>query len=92
MNRTAIQDGDRVLFERPVEGTYVPEDGDIVLAITSSGETVKRYHQKGGDVWLQPESSNTSYELHWMFRQGKPVADQGPIRIVAKVVAVLKEI
>jgi len=92
MNRTAIQDGDRVLFERPVGGTYVPEDGDIVLAITSSGETVKRYRQKGGDVWLQPESSNTSYELHWMFRQGKPVADQGPIRIVAKVVAVLKEI
>jgi hypothetical protein len=92
MNLANIQDGNYVLFEKPADGSYKPKDGDIVLAITSSGATIKRYHKEGGDVWLQPESSNESHSPFPISQQGKPLADQAHIRIAAKAIAVLKEI
>jgi hypothetical protein len=92
MDLANIQDGDYVLFEKPLADLYEPQHGDIVLAVTSSGANIKRYHKEGGSVWLQPESSNESHSASQISQQGKPLPDQAQTRIAAKAIAVLKEI
>ena len=74
-----IQDGDYVLVRRQ----EVAEDGDIVVALLGDEATVKRFHQRGGAVVLQPENPAMA-----------PIEVRGEdrFRILGRVIGVLRKL
>lgn len=51
-----ILEGDFVIANRDVQA----KDGDIVIALVDGANTVKRFRQKGHQVWLQAENPDYS--------------------------------
>lgn len=55
MNQDGINDGDLLVIQE----TNVPNNGDVVVALTSDYRaTLKRYYDRGGKIELRPKSSN----------------------------------
>jgi DNA polymerase V len=53
MTGAGIYPGDIAVVDRALTAT----DGKIILAVLDGEFTIKRYRQKGGETWLQPENS-----------------------------------
>ncbi len=53
MKNIGLLSGDFVVVDK---SKIDPKDGEIVIAETEDGVTVKTFRKKGNEVWLQPEN------------------------------------
>lgn len=76
MIEAGIRPGDIALVERGKE----PKDGDIVIAEVDSGWTMKYYHKKNGEVYLEPAN-----------KKFKTIHPKSELKIAAVVTAVVRK-
>ncbi len=72
MKNAGLLPGDFVIVDAAKKN---PRDGEIIIAETDDGVTVKRFRKQGTRVWLQPENENYP-----------PLEPNGEMRVLGSVI------
>ncbi|MFA7284922.1 MAG: LexA family transcriptional regulator [Candidatus Absconditabacterales bacterium] len=78
MKNAGLLPGDFVIVD---SAKKEPRDGEIVIAETDDGVTVKRFRKEGARIWLQPENENYP-----------PLVPEGEMRILGGVIGSFRKI